>query len=282
MTQGPNQPQPPYNPTQHQPYPMGHGAPQQGQYPAGAYPGQQPPFVQGPPLPPPPRPERKGPFGPSFWIVGSLLVVFILMNAFAGQGEGILVTLGIAAVLTGLYSVIFKRRSWAGLGSRRLATVVSLVGAGSLLIGIIAGVADSANDERKLQAAVPATSAQLESSAAAQLKIREDAVAKAEADSAAKLKTREDAVAAREAGLAAQPATKSFGQGVWTVGKDIEPGDYKTTKAVVDCTWKITRTGSNGGDYIDYDFSVTGGFPMVSLVEGHTFDTDGCGDWAKQ
>lgn len=290
MTQGPNQPypeqpQPPYNPTQHRPYPMGHGAPQPGQHPAGAYPGQQPPFVQGPPLPPPSRPERKGPFGPSFWIVGSLLVVFILMNAFAGQGEGILVTLGVSAVLTGLYSVIFKRRSWAALGSRRLATVVSLAGVASLLIGSIAGVADTASDERKMQAAVPATSAQLEANAAAQLKTREDAVVKSEADSAAKLKAREDAVAAREAaagGLAAKSAAKTFGQGVWTVGKDIEPGDYKTTKAVVDCTWKITRTGSNGGDYIDYDFSVTGGFPLVSLVEGHTFDSDGCGDWAKQ
>lgn len=43
-----------------------------------------------------------------------------------------------------------------------------------------------------------------------------------------------------------------------------------------DCSWKNTRTGSNGGDCIDYDPFVSGGFPMVSLTEGQTVDSDGC------
>lgn len=241
---------------------------------------QQPRF--GPPASPPPPPgpwqARRGPFGVSFWIITTLLAALVLWNTALGRGEAILIILGIAAALTGLIAMGSERRTWANLPSRKFAMAVCFAGVASVIIGSVAAGTDASRDARKAESAQPTTSAHLEA--------REDALAKSEADSAAKLKAREDAVAAREAAariVESKASVKTFGQGVWTVGKDIEPGDYKTTKAVVgDCSWKITRTGSNGGDYIDYDFSVSGGFPMVSLVEGQTFDSDGCGDWAKQ
>lgn len=115
--------------------------------------------------------------------------------------------------------------------------------------------------------AAPATSSQLETDAAAKLKAREDAVAK-----------REAAVTTAEQ----TPAAKRFGQGTWTVGTDIEPGTYKTAEALTcSCYWAITRTGSNGGDIIEND-SVDGGFPMVTLTKGQTFESSRCGDWVKQ
>jgi hypothetical protein len=224
--------------------------------------------------------------------VGGLLLILVLTNTFTGRGESILVLLGIAALLTGLYSLIFKRRSWASLPGRNAAVAVAVAGAASLLIG---GIAAGASASRDSTGAAPqgVTSATLEADAAAKLKVREDALAKSEADSAAKLagreesvKKAEDAVKAREAAAGAVEAitaSSTIKEGTWTVGKDLVPGDYRTTKEVMNgCSWKITRTGSNGSDYIDYDYFVKGGFPMVTLVEGQTFETEGCGSWAKQ
>jgi hypothetical protein len=269
----------PYPPATNQPYPQ--------QHPSGQPP--QPPFGRDalPPLPTGPGQPRKGPFGPSFWIVAAILAVLVLVNAFAGQGEGILFILGVSAALTGLYSLIFKRRSWGYLTNRRIAAVVTFAGVASLLLGVTAGVASVSRDARAEAARLPVTSAQLEADAAAKLKVREDALVKSEADSAAKLKTREDAVAARESAagtVAAQVASNTIGQGIWTVSKDMPPGTYRTTKAVTPkkCSWKITVTGSNGSDYIDTDYFVSGGFPTVTLAEGQSFDSDGCGDWTKQ
>ncbi|WP_157365105.1 hypothetical protein [Arthrobacter sp. QXT-31] len=292
MTHDPNQP-PAQRPDQQHWHP-----PQFGQYPQqGAFGSNQPyppqqakqPHFAPPGFPPPPAGlshPRKGPFGASFWIVSTLLAVLVLVNMMLGRGEAILIILGIAAALTGLISMGSERRTWANLPNRKFAMSVCLAGVASVLVGSVAAGTDASHDARIVREAQPATSAELEAAAAAKLKAREDALAKSEAESAAKLKAREDAVTARETAARtaeSKAAVKSFGQGVWTVGKDIEPGDYKTTKTVVgDCSWKITRTGSNGGDYIDYDFSVSGGRPMVSLVEGQTFDSDGCGDWAKQ
>jgi hypothetical protein len=80
-----------------------------------------------------------------------------------------------------------------------------------------------------------------------------------------------------------EAAKSTVKEGVWTLGEDIVSGKYRTTKEVIGiCSWKTTRTGSNGSDYIAYDYFVKGGFPMVTIVEGQTFDTDGCRDWAKQ
>lgn len=205
-----------------------------------------------------------------------MLAVMVLSQAVAGFAELILIFLGIAAILTGLYSLIWKKRSWAGLPGRNAAIAVAIAGVASLVIGGVAAGSRGAFEPETV------TSATLEADAAARLKAREDAVATAEA----KLAERESAVAARETtvgGAEAAAVANVIREGVWTVGTDIEPGTYRTTKEVLgDCSWAITRTGSNGSDYIDQDFFVEGGFPQVALVEGHTFDTDGCGEWSKQ
>jgi hypothetical protein len=299
----PGQFQPPYQ-GQGQPFQPQQWQPQPGMFPQ-PHPGQPypPQYQQGhyppPPLGPQPPQQRQRDanqpprrFGVSFWIVGGLLLIPVLTNTFTGHGESILVILGIAALLTGLYALIFKKRSWASLPGRNAAVTVAIAGAASLLIG---GIAAGVNGSRENTVAAPegATSATLEADAAAKLKTREDALVKSEADSAAKLTVREEAVKkaeeavkAREAAAGAAEASaaaNTIKEGTWTVGKDIVPGDYRTTKEVMDgCSWKITRTGSNGSDYIDYDFFVKGGFPMVTLVDGQTFETEGCGNWAKQ
>lgn len=298
MTNDPNvppyQPYPQQPPQQFGPYP-----PQQTYGPNDQAPPQyqQAPYYpqmhNAPPQPPHPQagPQKpKGPFGVSFWIVAGVLALLVLINTVTGRGEAILIILGIAALLTGLYSLIFKKRSWAALPNRNIAIAVAVTGSTALVLG---GIAASIDSGRVQASAQPITSAQLEAEAASKLKVREDSLVKSEADSSAKLqareaavKTAEEAVKAREtaaAGAEVAAAANSITEGIWTVGKDIVPGDYRTTKAVMDgCSWKITRTGSNGSDYIDYDYFVKGGFPMVTLVEGQTFETEGCGSWAKQ
>ncbi|MEN8584694.1 hypothetical protein ABFP37_18525 [Burkholderia sp. RS01] len=215
----------------------------------------------------------------------------MLTNAFTGHGESILIILGIAAALTGLYALIFKKPSWASLPGRNVAIAVAIAGGAAILIG---GIAAGASSGRTNTAAAPkpVTSATLEADAAAKLKTREDALVKAEADSAAKLAAREtavkkaeDAVKARETavgGAEAAAAANTIKEGTWTVGKDIAPGTYRTTKELTtSCYWAITVTGSNGGDIIEND-NVKGGFPQVILSEGQTFESSRCGTWSKQ
>lgn len=256
---------PPY--AQHRPQPYGPGPYQPG-------PGQgQPPHYGPPPGQWPPQPPAKtprGPFGPSFWITASILVLILLTLTGQGQGEGILVVTGLTALLTALYAIVFRRPSWAGLPTQRVAGWVAIAGLCCALLGTMAfgasGSRSASAQPAPVSAPVPTTSAQLEAEAAAKLKAREDAVAKREAEVAVK-----------------ETPVKTFGEGTWTVGTDLEPGTYRTTQAVVgDCSWKITRTGSNGKDSIAYDYFVKGGFPQVTLAEGQTFNTDGCGDWAKR
>ncbi|MFF2244282.1 hypothetical protein ACFVTM_08905 [Arthrobacter sp. NPDC058130] len=207
-----------------------------------------------------------------------MLALVLLLNALAGQGEGVLVITGLVALFTALYSLVFKRRSWLGLPHQGIATAVLVAGLACAMLGIIASIASVGRSSTTQAAPAPAPAPTVTVTATPTTN------AQADADTAAKLKAREDAVAAREAAVTAKETPANvIGQGTWTVGKDMPPGTYRTTKAVIgDCSWKITRTGSNGKDYIAYDYFVKGGFPQVQLVEGQTFDTDGCGDWAKQ
>jgi Ni/Co efflux regulator RcnB len=99
------------------------------------------------------------------------------------------------------------------------------------------------------------------------------------------LDQRERNVAAREQAASAveqQIAANSIGQGTWTVGRDIEPGTYRTREAVVgDCYWAILASGTNGGDIIENDIP-SGGFPTVTLSAGQDFENNGCGTFVKQ
>ena len=116
---------------------------------------QQQPFQQPgfgpPPSPPYPAPENwssgsKKRFSPSFWIVGALLAVLALANAVTGNGESILIFIGLAALLTGLYSLIFKRPSWAALPRKQAAIVVAVAGAASLFLGVVAAGTEAVRD----------------------------------------------------------------------------------------------------------------------------------------
>lgn len=77
------------------------------------------------------------------------------------------------------------------------------------------------------------------------------------------------------------PPVTDIKEGIWTVGRDIEPGTYTTAKEVLgDCYWSITKSGTNGGDIIENDI-VNGGRPTVTLSEGQDFTTSRCGGWTK-
>lgn len=99
------------------------------------------------------------------------------------------------------------------------------------------------------------------------------------------LDRREEALKEREAAVTAteqRQAANQVGDGVWTVGVDIEPGTYRTTAAVGGtCYWGIYRTGTNGDDIIQNDI-VTGGFPTVTLSAGQDFKSSRCGNWNRQ
>ena len=60
----------------------------------------------------------------STWIVGVLVVLFVLIFLLIDGVHGITVTIAWAAILTGIYALIFGRRSWALIRSRSVAGVV--------------------------------------------------------------------------------------------------------------------------------------------------------------
>lgn len=129
-----------------------------------------------------------------------------------------------------------------------------------------------------------ATAAEAEATAAE----AEDAAAEVKADYTrrqSELSGREREVAAREEAVKAvedRIAATSIGEGIWTVGVDVEPGTYRTKEALTGyCYWAILKTGTNGSDIIDND-GPEGGFPTVTLSAGQDFENSGCGTFVKQ
>ena len=102
---------------------------------------------------------------------------------------------------------------------------------------------------------------------------------------AAELDQRESDLVAREQAVTAveqRIAATSIGQGIWTVGIDIEPGTYRVSEALTGyCYWSITASGTNGDDIIEND-GPEGGFPTVTLSVGQDFENSGCGTFVKQ
>jgi hypothetical protein len=72
-----------------------------------------------------------------FWIVAAIVLFILLIAAIAGGFAGILVFLGIIAVLTRLYALLFKQRSWVGLPHRKSALAVTISG---ILVFMLGGV----------------------------------------------------------------------------------------------------------------------------------------------
>lgn len=83
-------------------------------------------------------------------------------------------------------------------------------------------------------------------------------------------------------GAEAIKAKNTFGDGTWTVGRDIEPGTYIPTADLgSSCYWAILAKGTNGSDIVDNDIP-GGGRPSVTLSEGQDFKSSRCGSWTKQ
>ncbi len=78
---------------------------------------------------------------PSFWITGGLLLLLALLFGAAGGIGGVVLVLGIAAALTGLFVLAFKRRSWLGLPSRKAGSLVAGLGVVAFVVGTTVAVA---------------------------------------------------------------------------------------------------------------------------------------------
>jgi len=93
------------------------------------------------------------------------------------------------------------------------------------------------------------------------------------------------AVEAREKAVSSAEQTKAatnIVDGTWTVGRDIEPGVYRSAEPVGSrCYWGIYRSGTNGSDILENDIP-GGGHPVVTLSEGQDFNSSRCGTWTKQ
>ncbi|WP_197322203.1 DUF4200 domain-containing protein [Saccharomonospora sp. NB11] len=90
---------------------------------------------------------------------------------------------------------------------------------------------------------------------------------------------------AREAALQKEEqevAANTIGEGVWTVGVDIEPGTYRATDVSSMCYWEIRQTGVTGFEGVINNGLPGGGNPSVTLSEGQDFQTNRCGEWTKQ
>jgi len=72
----------------------------------------------------------------SFWVTAVILFVLLLAAASSTGVAGILIVLGLFALLTGLYAFLFKRRSWAGLPTRKMAGAAAV---GGLVITLVGG-----------------------------------------------------------------------------------------------------------------------------------------------
>jgi len=80
----------------------------------------------------------------SFWITA---VIVLLVMASSGFGNGLAV-LGVVGLLTGVYALIFKRKSWAGITGRKPAAMVVAGGFAVALIGsAIAGPTTPPTDQ---------------------------------------------------------------------------------------------------------------------------------------
>ena len=169
------------------------------------------------------------------------------------------------------------------------ALLLGLVVGGAVGAGVVTAASDPTRSEAYLALQEELSTAQEQMSASeaeAQRAVadkRRVETAAAQRDS--ELDQRERNVAAREQAASAveqQIAVNSIGQGTWTVGRDIEPGTYRTREAVVgDCYWAILASGTNGGDIIENDIP-SGGFPTVTLSAGQDFENNGCGTFVKQ
>lgn len=97
----------------------------------------------------------------SFWITASILFLLLVLFLFAAGlgGFGVFLTLlGVLALITGLFALIFKRRSWIGLQNRKGAKTTIWSGVVVLVVGLaVSGTSATAVDEDEPFATATAT-----------------------------------------------------------------------------------------------------------------------------
>ena len=81
-------------------------------------------------------PVRRLHFGPRFWIVALLVLLFSIVGFVTSGLGGLLIMVAFAAFLTGLHSLVAGRQSWASLAGRKTGAV--LLG-GSLVAMMVGG-----------------------------------------------------------------------------------------------------------------------------------------------
>ena len=84
----------------------------------------------------PARPQGRWKPTVLFWIVAALVLLVLIPFAVAGGVGMALFILGLVALLTGLYALLFKRRSWVGLPHRKSGGVVAIAGFVALIVGV--------------------------------------------------------------------------------------------------------------------------------------------------
>lgn len=111
----------------------------------------------------------------------------------------------------------------------------------------------------------------LETQQAAAEKVRKDLLRLAN-----QLERRERAVGIVESEIARRTVG---GDGVYRVGRDMEPGTYRSADNGDGC-YSSVNADANGDDIITNNLGA--GPQLVTVSEGQYFETSGCDDWVRQ
>lgn len=81
------------------------------------------------------RPNRSWQQSKSFWIVAALVLLLVIASAASSGFGGIILMLGLVALITGLYALLTKRKTWVSLPHRKSAGIVAGAGVVALFVG---------------------------------------------------------------------------------------------------------------------------------------------------
>jgi type IV secretory pathway VirB10-like protein len=85
------------------------------------------------------RPKRRWRPSKSFWVVAALVLLLAIASAASSGFGGIIVMLGLVALITGLYALFTKRKTWVSLPPHRKSAGM-MAGAGVVALFIGGGV----------------------------------------------------------------------------------------------------------------------------------------------
>lgn len=112
------------------------------------------------------RPKSRWRPSLSFWIVAAVVLLLVIIFAAAGGVGFVLLILGLVALITGLYALLFKRRSWVGLPHRKSAMLVAGAGIAAFLVGFVVIGVSAASTGTVNKSALVASSQQSASASA--------------------------------------------------------------------------------------------------------------------